>query len=72
MTSTAAPGRGAIELTDVAVAFRSRSGGRHPALDGVDLAIPGGGVVALIGRSLTLHRPTPFGHHSPAAGSQEQ
>ena len=49
MTVTGAPGRGAIELTDVAVAFRSRSGGRHPALEGVDLAIPGGDVVALIG-----------------------
>ena len=49
MTVTGASGRGTIELTDVAVSFRSRSGGRHPALDGVDLAIPGGDVVALIG-----------------------
>ena len=40
---------GEIELTDVAVTFRSRSGGRHPALDRVDLAVPAGGVVALIG-----------------------
>jgi NitT/TauT family transport system ATP-binding protein len=42
-------GRGALELTDVAVTFRARTGGRHPALGGVDLAIPSGGVVGLIG-----------------------
>ena len=40
---------GELRLTDVAVTFRTPAGGRHPALDGVDLEIPGGGIVALIG-----------------------
>ena len=42
-------GPGDIAIRDLAVAFRTPSGERHPALDGVDLAIAGGGVVALIG-----------------------
>jgi NitT/TauT family transport system ATP-binding protein len=40
---------GAIRLNDVAVSFRTREGERHVALDGVDLSVPGGGIVALIG-----------------------
>ena len=40
---------GAIELRDVAFAFRTRKGEPHHALDGIDLVIPGGGIVALIG-----------------------
>lgn len=40
---------GELRLTDVTVTFRTPAGGRHPALDGVDLSIPGGGIVALIG-----------------------
>ena len=40
---------GAIDLRDVAFAFRTRAGEAHQALDGVDLTIPGGGIVALIG-----------------------
>jgi len=40
---------GSIELTDLSFAFATRSGGRLPVLDGIDLLIPGGGIVALIG-----------------------
>jgi NitT/TauT family transport system ATP-binding protein len=40
---------GELRLTDVAVSFSTTDGGRLPALDGVDLAVPGGGIVALIG-----------------------
>ena len=40
---------GAIDLRDVAFAFRTRSGEAHPTLEGVDLTVPGGGIVALIG-----------------------
>jgi ABC-type nitrate/sulfonate/bicarbonate transport system ATPase subunit len=40
---------GVIDLRDVAFAFRTRAGEAHQALDGVDLTIPGGGIVALIG-----------------------
>jgi NitT/TauT family transport system ATP-binding protein len=42
---------GAIELTDVRFAFpgRGRSDAPLPVLEGVDLAIPAGGIVALIG-----------------------
>jgi NitT/TauT family transport system ATP-binding protein len=40
---------GTIELRDVAFAFRARMGEPLVALDGVDLTIPGGGIVALIG-----------------------
>jgi len=46
---TAAPRRGAIGLRDVSFAFTTREGGSHPTLAGIDLAIPGGGIVALIG-----------------------
>ena len=40
---------GAIDLHDVSFAFTTREGGPHPTLAGIDLAIPGGGIVALIG-----------------------
>ncbi|MEP6638217.1 MAG: ABC transporter ATP-binding protein [Chloroflexota bacterium] len=38
-----------LRLDDVAFAFPTRGGGRLPALDGIDLTIPVGGIVALIG-----------------------
>ncbi len=44
-----ASGPGDIAIRDLAVAFRTPAGERHPALEGVHLSIPGGGVVALIG-----------------------
>lgn len=40
---------GAISLTGLDFAFPAREGGRLPVLDGIDLEIPGGGIVALIG-----------------------
>jgi NitT/TauT family transport system ATP-binding protein len=40
---------GELRLRDVAVSFPTSEGGRLPALDGVDLAVPGGAIVALIG-----------------------
>lgn len=55
MTSTAAPTpkpispAGAIELTNLDFAFPTRTGGRLPVLDRIDLHVPGGGIVALIG-----------------------
>jgi NitT/TauT family transport system ATP-binding protein len=42
-------GPGALQLRDLSFAFRTRDGGSLPVLDGVDLAIPGGGIVALVG-----------------------
>jgi NitT/TauT family transport system ATP-binding protein len=42
-------GTGAIELAGVELDFPVREGGRHEALGGVDLRIPGGGIIALIG-----------------------
>jgi NitT/TauT family transport system ATP-binding protein len=44
-----AAGRGAIRLRDVSFAFRSRDGTPLPVLDRVDLEIPGGGIIGLIG-----------------------
>ncbi len=44
-----AVGPGAIRLRDVSFAFASRAGAALPVLDRVDLEIPGGGIVALIG-----------------------
>jgi NitT/TauT family transport system ATP-binding protein len=41
--------RGAIRLTDIAVTFPTRDEGPLVALDGVDLSIDGGDVIALIG-----------------------
>jgi NitT/TauT family transport system ATP-binding protein len=40
---------GDLRLTDVRVEFATRDGGTHVALDGVDLAVSGGAIVALIG-----------------------
>jgi NitT/TauT family transport system ATP-binding protein len=48
MTGTAAP-LGAIRLGDLSFAFQGRDGSPLPVLDRVDLEIPGGGIVALIG-----------------------
>ena len=50
MIATTATGRpGAIELEDLRFAFPARDGAVLPVLDGIDLSIPGGGIVALIG-----------------------
>jgi ABC-type nitrate/sulfonate/bicarbonate transport system ATPase subunit len=46
-TTTARPG--AIELADLRFTFPTREGTALPVLDGIDLSIPGGGIVALIG-----------------------
>jgi NitT/TauT family transport system ATP-binding protein len=43
------PGPGALRLDGVRFAFPSRRGGSLPVLDGIDLAIPGGRIVALVG-----------------------
>jgi NitT/TauT family transport system ATP-binding protein len=40
---------GAIALRDLDFAFPARDGGSFPVLDGVDLDIPGGSIIALIG-----------------------
>jgi NitT/TauT family transport system ATP-binding protein len=40
---------GAITLDGVELSFPTRDGGSLPVLDGVDLAVPAGGIVALIG-----------------------
>jgi NitT/TauT family transport system ATP-binding protein len=40
---------GAIALAGLDFAFPTRTGGRLPVLDRIDLRIPGGGIVALIG-----------------------
>jgi NitT/TauT family transport system ATP-binding protein len=40
---------GTIVLRAIDFAFSTRTGGHLPVLDGLDLAIPGGGIVALIG-----------------------
>ncbi len=40
---------GELRLTDVAVTFPTRDHGELVALDGVELMVPGGGIVALIG-----------------------
>jgi NitT/TauT family transport system ATP-binding protein len=40
---------GDLRLTDVAATFATRDGGELVALDGVDLMVPGAGIVALIG-----------------------
>ena len=48
--STASPGRiGALRLRDLSFSFPTRSGSPLPVLDEIDLTIPGGGIVALIG-----------------------
>jgi len=40
---------GAVRLAGLDFAFPTRAGASHPVLDGIDLEIPGGGIVALIG-----------------------
>ena len=40
---------GSIRLENLSFAFTNRSGEGFPVLDGIDLTIPGGGIVALIG-----------------------
>jgi NitT/TauT family transport system ATP-binding protein len=47
--SLAGPGPGAIRLRDLSFAFGIRGGGSLPVLASIDLAIPGGGIVALVG-----------------------
>jgi NitT/TauT family transport system ATP-binding protein len=42
-------GSGSLRLRDLGFAFPTRSGPPFPVLDGIDLEIPGGGIVALIG-----------------------
>jgi NitT/TauT family transport system ATP-binding protein len=42
-------GLGTIRLENLSLAFPRRTGGPLPVLDGIDLEIPGGGIVALIG-----------------------
>jgi NitT/TauT family transport system ATP-binding protein len=50
VTTTADRRSGAVTLRDLSFAFPSRTGGAPlRVLDGIDLAIPGGGIVALIG-----------------------
>jgi NitT/TauT family transport system ATP-binding protein len=46
---TAAARSGAIDLADLRFAFPGRDGTTLPVLDGIDLSIAGGGIVALIG-----------------------
>src|SRR5688572_28524052 len=48
MTSTTTR-TGSIHLGDLSFAFPTRTGGSLPVLDGIDLTVPGGGIVALIG-----------------------
>ena len=42
-------GPGAVQLRDLSFAFATRGGGSLPVVGGVDLSIPGGGIVALVG-----------------------
>jgi NitT/TauT family transport system ATP-binding protein len=65
---------GSIRLRGLDFAFRARSGAAHPVLDGIDLDIPHGQVVALIGPNgcgkSTLLRVI-AGLLAPVAGSAE-
>jgi NitT/TauT family transport system ATP-binding protein len=45
----AGPRSGAVQLRGLRFAFKTRRGGSLAVLDKVDLAIPGGGIVALVG-----------------------
>ena len=47
--SVPAAGPGAVHLRGLSFAFDTRSGRSLPVLDEVDLSIPGGGIVALVG-----------------------
>ncbi len=50
MTVTATPTHtGGIRLEELSFAFTTRVGGSLPVLDGIDLTVPGGGIIALIG-----------------------
>ncbi len=49
MSAAPSPAAGAIRLQAVDFAFPTRTGTPLPVLDGIDLAVPGGGIVALIG-----------------------
>jgi NitT/TauT family transport system ATP-binding protein len=50
MSATATGGGvGAIRLDGLSFAFPTRTGPPLPVLDGIDLTIPDGGIVALIG-----------------------
>jgi NitT/TauT family transport system ATP-binding protein len=49
MTTTAGARAGAIDLAGLSFAFPGRGGSALSVLDGLDLSIPGGGIVALIG-----------------------
>ena len=49
MTAIGATRPGAIDLAGLRFAFPGRDGAALPVLDGIDLSIPGGGIVALIG-----------------------
>ena len=46
---TGSAGDGAIDIRGVSLAFPVRGGGTLPVLGGLDLVVPGGGIVALIG-----------------------
>jgi NitT/TauT family transport system ATP-binding protein len=45
----ASPAPGALRLRGLSFAFATHGGGSLPVLDGIDLAIPAGGIVALVG-----------------------
>jgi NitT/TauT family transport system ATP-binding protein len=47
--TTAGAGSGAIDLADLRFAFPGRDGTSLPVLDGIDVSVPAGGIVALIG-----------------------
>lgn len=50
MTGIAIPAHGGgIRLAKLSFAFSTRDGGTLPVLDGIDLTVPGGGIIALIG-----------------------
>jgi len=49
VTAIGAARPGAIDLAGLRFAFPGRDGAALPVLDGIDLSIPGGGIVALIG-----------------------
>ena len=60
------PAPAAIRLGDLSFAFPTRTGGALPVLDGIDLTIPGGGIVALIGPERLRQVDAPARHRRPA------